>query len=63
MSSDITLFLLYQFWRIWVIHDCCIINTLLLMKFKDKRPSSLEYMSMLIDIVREFKELFFKVRK
>lgn len=33
------------------------------MKFKDKRPSSLEYMSMLIDIVREFKELFFKVRK
>lgn len=33
------------------------------MKFKDKRPSSLEYMSMLKDIVREFKELFFKVRK
>lgn len=33
------------------------------MKFKDKRPSSLEYMSKLIDIVREFKELFFKVRK
>lgn len=33
------------------------------MKFKDKRPSFLEYMSMLIDIVREFKELFFKVRK
>lgn len=33
------------------------------MKFKDKRFSFFEYMLMFIDIVCEFKELFFKVRK